>query len=285
MSFRTNSVVSDGDVQYTNIRVYYGIKIKGMWAMNINQASQMTGVSKDMIRFYEKKGMIDPVRNKENNYREYNDHDLNLIVMIHEYSTMGMSLKTISRLMKGQDIKDATLELEDSIRRLRNEEMWIRARINSAVDSAKLLSMVRDEVPYEIGVRSSSFCYVVKNESFGNIYTSLADNGGIAHSVFRVRKENLRNEVWPEEHALLFNIPIGELEDETERIPAHKYYRTICKHEKGSKIRYRDIEGIIDEIKSMGYNPEGEVHIYQIMGSIEDDVEDLVCVEFDIGEI
>ena len=60
---------------------------------------------------------------------------------------------------------------------------------------------------------------------------------------------------------------------------------SIRTNEKGSKIRYRDIVGIIDEIKSMGYNPEGEVYIYQIMGSIEDNVEDLVCVEFDIGEI
>ncbi|ETP72506.1 putative transcriptional regulator [Lachnospiraceae bacterium JC7] len=253
--------------------------------MNINQASQMTGVSKDMIRFYEKKGMIDPHRNKENNYREYNEHDLNLIVMIHEYSTMGMSLSTISRLMKGQDIKYATEELEDSIRRLRNEEMWIRAKINSNLDSARLLSMVRDDIPYEIGVRNSSYCYVVTNEGFGNIYNSLADNGGIAHSVFRIRKENLENDVWPEEHALLFITPIKEIEKETVTIPAHKYYRTICRHEKGSMMSYRDIRGIIDEIRAIGYNPEGEVYIYQIMGSPEEDVEDLVCVEFDIGRI
>ncbi|WP_206099997.1 MerR family transcriptional regulator [Oribacterium sp. C9] len=253
--------------------------------MNINQASQMTGVSKDMIRFYEKKGLIDPQRNKGNNYREYNDHDLNLIVMIHEYSTMGMSLSTIARLMKGQDIKAATGELEESIRRLRNEEMWIRARINSAVDSAKLLSMVRDEVPYEIGVRRSSYCYVVKNENFGNIHNSLADNGGIAHSVFRVRKENLRSDEWPEEHALLFTTPIEEFEDETEEIPEHRYFRTIRKQNKRRKIGYRDIESIIDEIKDIGYNPEGEVYIYQIMGSLEEDVEDLVCLEFDIGEV
>ena len=253
--------------------------------MNINQASRMTGVSKDMIRFYEKKGMIDPQRNRGNNYREYNDHDLNLIVMIHEYSTMGMSLKTILRLMKGQDIRDATCELEDSIQRLRNEEMWIRAKINSAVDSAKLLSMVRDEIPYEIGVRHSSYCYEIKDESPGDVYSSLAENGGIARSVFRVRRENLENDVWPEEHALLFTTPMEEFEDETERIPEHKYYRTIRKHEKGSKLRYRDIKGIIDEIKSMGYNPEGEIYIYQIMGGIEEDIEDLVCVEIDIGRV
>lgn len=245
----------------------------------------MTGVSKDMIRFYEKKGMIVPQRNRDNNYREYNDHDLNLIVMIHEYSTMGMSLRTISHLMDGRDIKKATGELEDSIQKLRNEEQWIRARINSAEDSAKLLTMVRDEIPYEIGVRQDSYCYVVKNENFGSILSSLADKGGIAHSVFRVRNENLERDVWPEEHALLFVTPVQEIENETEKIPAHRYYRTICKREKGSKITYRDIRGCIDEIKAMGYNPDGGVYIYQIMGSTDEDVEDLVCLEFDIGRV
>lgn len=48
--------------------------------MNIQEASKQTGISKDMIRFYEKKGLIHPKRS-ENHYRDYSIHDLHLLIL------------------------------------------------------------------------------------------------------------------------------------------------------------------------------------------------------------
>ena len=54
--------------------------------MNIQEASIATGISKDMIRFYEKKGLLHPSRNPENHYRDYSMGDIHILVTIKFYS-------------------------------------------------------------------------------------------------------------------------------------------------------------------------------------------------------
>ncbi len=252
--------------------------------MNILEASKRTGVSKDMIRFYEKKGMIKPARNESNNYRIYNEHDLNMIVMIHAYNSIGMSLKTIANLIFGRDIREAAAELDDSIKKLKNEELWIHAKINNAMDMASLFHMITHNIPYEIGERDDLYCYSFKDEGISNVYNSLAENGGIARAVFRIKNEHLMDEVWPINHALLFAPFIEELKDELEFIPRHKFYRTLVKHEKDDQLAYSNLEKIIKNIKQIGYEPDGDVYIYQIMGNVDNDKEDHVCIEFKISE-
>ena len=44
--------------------------------MNINELERLTGITRQNIRFYEKKGLLHPMRNSENNYREYSQEDL-----------------------------------------------------------------------------------------------------------------------------------------------------------------------------------------------------------------
>lgn len=51
--------------------------------MNILEASRATGVSRDMIRFYEKKGILSPARNPGNHYREYGMHEIHQIILAH----------------------------------------------------------------------------------------------------------------------------------------------------------------------------------------------------------
>ncbi|MCR4744418.1 MAG: MerR family transcriptional regulator [Lachnospiraceae bacterium] len=248
--------------------------------MNILEASKRTGVSKDMIRFYEKKGLIEPSRNKQNNYRIYNEYDLNMIVMIHEYNSMGMSLKTISKLIREHSINDAASELEESIKKLKNEELWLHSRITNAVDMVELFKMVKNDISFEIGERPDLYCYPINDDSIINVHRYLAENGGVAKSVFRIKKANLHNNDWPEEHVLLLSLFFNELKNELEFIPCHKFYRTILSHKKGSKLGYNDIADIIKKMETMGYYPDGDVYIHQIMGSIENNTEDYLCIEF-----
>jgi len=39
--------------------------------MNIKIASEKTGLTKKAIKYYENEGLINPLKNSENNYREY----------------------------------------------------------------------------------------------------------------------------------------------------------------------------------------------------------------------
>ncbi|MDE7318096.1 MAG: MerR family transcriptional regulator, partial [Lachnospiraceae bacterium] len=43
--------------------------------MNIQELEKRTGITKQNIRFYERKGLLCPKRNTANNYREYTEED------------------------------------------------------------------------------------------------------------------------------------------------------------------------------------------------------------------
>ena len=88
--------------------------------MNIKQASERTGISRDMIRFYEKKGIIHPAR-KNNGYRDYSIHDLLLLVTARQYSCLGIELDTISELLKQNDPEVFCNEMEQAVSRLKEE--------------------------------------------------------------------------------------------------------------------------------------------------------------------
>lgn len=81
--------------------------------MNIKQAETLSGVSKRNIRFYEQEGMIHPVRNQENDYREYSDSDIKTLKLIRALRMVDMPLDQIRSILTGQtQIHQAAAEQE-----------------------------------------------------------------------------------------------------------------------------------------------------------------------------
>lgn len=67
--------------------------------MNINELEQLTGITKQNIRFYEKKELLHPTRNAENNYREYTNEDLMKLKMIKLLRKLDFSLENIRKIL------------------------------------------------------------------------------------------------------------------------------------------------------------------------------------------
>jgi len=44
--------------------------------MNIKVVSEKTRLTKKAIKYYESEGLINPLKNDSNNYREYTDNDI-----------------------------------------------------------------------------------------------------------------------------------------------------------------------------------------------------------------
>lgn len=68
--------------------------------MKINDLERKTGLERATIRFYEKEGMITPVR-YENGYRDYSDADMQQLQKIKLLRQLGMSLQKIKSLQQG----------------------------------------------------------------------------------------------------------------------------------------------------------------------------------------
>lgn len=72
--------------------------------MSIKEAEKLTGITKQNIRFYEKKGLLHPHRNEENDYREYTDEDIETLKKIKILRKLDISLEHIQRILDGEDM-------------------------------------------------------------------------------------------------------------------------------------------------------------------------------------
>lgn len=69
--------------------------------MNIKQAQQLSGISADNIRFYEKQGLLHPSRNQSNDYREYGEEDIRVLKLIRALRMLDMPLEQVKSVLGG----------------------------------------------------------------------------------------------------------------------------------------------------------------------------------------
>ena len=69
--------------------------------MKIAEVERLTGISKQTIRFYEKEGLIEPGRNNENQYREYDALDVKKLKRISLMRKLNVPISEIKEVMDG----------------------------------------------------------------------------------------------------------------------------------------------------------------------------------------
>lgn len=95
--------------------------------MNIKQAEELCGVSRQNIRFYEREGLLYPDRNPENDYREYSEEHIRILKQIRILRMLDMPLDRIRLVLQGQlSLSEAARDQEH---RLRQEQEKLSAAI------------------------------------------------------------------------------------------------------------------------------------------------------------
>lgn len=67
--------------------------------MNIGEASDRSGVSAKMIRYYESVGMLPSAARRPNGYRDYGDQDVAVLQFVRRTRDLGFSLEEVSALL------------------------------------------------------------------------------------------------------------------------------------------------------------------------------------------
>lgn len=101
--------------------------------MEIKDVENLLSVSRSNIRFYEKQGLLEPERGK-NNYRNYSDADIAMLKKIIVLRKLGFSVDEISAMQKGELL--LTDAVKENITRLESEI----ERLKGALETAKVLS-------------------------------------------------------------------------------------------------------------------------------------------------
>ena len=70
--------------------------------MKIYQVEELVGITKKNIRFYEDKGLLNPDRNLENDYREYSLADVRTLEKIKLFRKLSVPIEEIKLLQNGK---------------------------------------------------------------------------------------------------------------------------------------------------------------------------------------
>lgn len=234
--------------------------------MNIKDASSATGISKDMIRFYEKKGMIHPSHNRENGYREYTIDDLYRLVTIRQYSTLGIHLSTIAAMLDNRDPELGAGALDTCIEKLRQEQQWLAERLSFAEEARQLNCYLKNGLSFQIA--ESSSCSFYPNQAGSPFSNNAAKyvSGGVFRPVFRVRTEEFSKDRMQIESGMQFHQVLPDTDLPHDDYASSLIYRTIWDIPPEHPIGAAEIHEMLKQMRAHGYAPNGDCFGYEIIG-------------------
>jgi DNA-binding transcriptional MerR regulator len=84
----------------------------------IGDVAKILGISPDLLRYYEKKGVVMPMKGKHNDYRYYDFWDINFLLDCLWFKNFGFSIDQISDMVKTLSVEDLDklfLQKEDEL--------------------------------------------------------------------------------------------------------------------------------------------------------------------------
>ena len=85
----------------------------------IGDVARILGISPDLLRYYEKKGVVTPYKDAHNDYRYYDAWDINLLMDCLWFKNFGFSIEQIAdmvRIPSADDLQDIFQYKEDELR-------------------------------------------------------------------------------------------------------------------------------------------------------------------------
>ena len=133
----------------------------------IGDVARILGISTDLLRYYEKKGVVAPTKDKQNDYRYYDVWDINFLIDCLWYKSFGFGIPQIAYMVSDcyygdlvSVLEEKETELMDSIHR---QELLLR-RIRQHCEQ---VSRVKDMIgKCDITLSPESVCYLNRFDTY-----------------------------------------------------------------------------------------------------------------------
>ncbi|HAK42254.1 MAG TPA: methyltransferase [Clostridium sp.] len=132
----------------------------------IREVAELLNITTNKIRFYEKKGLLNPLRDVDNEYRKFNHEDIMKLQSILLYRSIGLSIKDIRDILKSYDnmgylnyFNNQWEVVNDEIHRLST----IRKSLENIIDKLYEADQnVNEDILYDIG-EANKLNYIKNN--------------------------------------------------------------------------------------------------------------------------
>ncbi|HFI0147735.1 TPA: stress response transcriptional regulator NmlR [Streptococcus suis] len=95
--------------------------------MNIKEVSQVTGLSADTIRYYERIGLVPKIERKSSGVRDFSENDVAILEFIRCFRGAGMSIERLIEYMGL--VQDGDNTVKARIVLLKEEQEELRSRL------------------------------------------------------------------------------------------------------------------------------------------------------------
>ena len=99
----------------------------------IGEMAEFFGLTKEAIRYYERKGIVNSTRDAQTGYRYYERDEITTLKQIRTYESLGFSLEEAQTMVVETTFPDMEERLEDKIRELKKREEAI-ARMHQELE-------------------------------------------------------------------------------------------------------------------------------------------------------
>lgn len=96
----------------------------------VGQVSKLLGVSRDTLKFYEEKGLVQPEQDEENGYRKYNVLDIHNVLSVNFYREIDLEIKQIQEIKNSNSIDDIESILIKQENKLKEELEYKKLLLN-----------------------------------------------------------------------------------------------------------------------------------------------------------
>lgn len=134
--------------------------------MNTKQIEELTGITRQNIRYYERQGLLEPVRDTGNAYRDYSKEDVRRLKLIKMLRMLDMPLKEIGQVL------DGTLPLKEAAARQQEALLQQQKQIQAAVE---VCANIRKEKSEAIDV-DSYLDRMEHMEKSGSVFARIVDD-------------------------------------------------------------------------------------------------------------
>lgn len=103
--------------------------------MNIKKVSELTGVSADTIRYYERIGLIPPVTRNQSGVRNFSDRDISVLDFVRYFRGAGVSVESLIDYIGLVEQGDSTIGARLAILQEEREKLEERvSKLQAALD-------------------------------------------------------------------------------------------------------------------------------------------------------
>lgn len=140
--------------------------------MKTNDVQKQLGITKDALYFYEREGLIKPIRDN-NGYRNYSSEDIRLLKMILFFRSLDISIEEIKQLLNGKAIIQEILK---------TKQEYLQDEINQKREKINMISKTLER-------KKAYFGYLTVPKNYQNeIYICFKENEIVIYDYYNTQK-------------------------------------------------------------------------------------------------